>query len=104
MLIKALCDYYDCRNEKDLSEIPEGYGMQAVSWQVHLTEKGEISSINDCRDEVEIPQKTKNKDGTITEKPSKIKKSQGRSRCRSVRKKLQSVQILLNIVRCIFSD
>ena len=40
MLIKALCDYYDCRNEKDLSEIPEGYGMQAVSWQVHLTEKG----------------------------------------------------------------
>mgnify|MGYP001028163109 FL=1 len=74
MLIKALCDYYDCRNEKDLSEIPEGYGMQAVSWQVHLTEKGEISSINDCRDEVEIPQKTKNKDGTITEKPSKIKK------------------------------
>lgn len=74
MLIKALCEYYDCRNEKEPSAVPDGYSMQAVSWQIHLTETGEIASINDYRNEVEIPQKTKNKDGTVTEKPAKIKK------------------------------
>ncbi len=74
MLIKALCDYYDYKSEKKQSTIPDGYDVQPVSWQVHLTENGEISSINDYRNEVEIFQKTKNKDGTITEKPKKIKK------------------------------
>jgi len=74
MLIKALCDYYDCRNEKESSKVPEGYAMQAVSWQIHLTQEGEIASINDCRQEIEIQQKTKNKNGAITEKPAKMKK------------------------------
>lgn len=66
MLIKALCDYYDCQNEKESSAMPDGYAVQAVSWQVHLTENGEISAINDCRNEVEMPQKA--------DKPAKIKK------------------------------
>lgn len=74
MFIKALCDYYDYQSEKDTSVVPEGYGIQAVSWQVHLTDDGQISAIVDCRDESEIIQKVKSRDGAVKEKPPKIKK------------------------------
>lgn len=72
MLIKALCDYYDCQKEREPTTVPKGYQKQPVSWRIHLTADGEIASVNDYREEVKIKQKTKNKDGT--EKPPKIKK------------------------------
>ena len=73
MLIKALCDYYDHQKEQETSTLPKGYQKQPVSWQIHLTANGEIASINDCREDVEMQQTTKKKDGT--EKPKKRKKS-----------------------------
>lgn len=72
MLIKALCDYYDCQKEREPTTVPKGYQKQPMSWRIHLTADGEIASVNDYREEVKIKQKTKNKDGT--EKPPKIKK------------------------------
>ncbi len=72
MLIKALCDYYDHQKEQETSTLPKGYQKQPVSWQIHLTANGEIASINDCREDVEMQQNTKKKDGT--EKPKKRKK------------------------------
>ncbi len=59
MLIKALCDYYDYQKEQETSTLPKGYQKQPVSWQIHLTANGEIASINDCREDVEMQQNTK---------------------------------------------
>lgn len=47
MLIKALCDYYDLKTGQSRSELPDGYSLQQVSYQVLLRENGEIAAIND---------------------------------------------------------
>lgn len=57
MLIKALCDYYDLKTGKSRSELPNGYSVQPVHYQVLLRENGEIAAINDFRETKEIPQK-----------------------------------------------
>ena len=59
MLIKALCDYYDCQKEREPTTVPKGYQKQPVSWRIHLTADGEIASVNDYREEVKIKQKQK---------------------------------------------
>lgn len=75
MLIKALCDYYDYQADKAPCTMPNGYAAQSVSYQVLLTENGEIAAINDYRKTITIQQKPKkNKDGSITELPDKTKK------------------------------
>lgn len=47
MLIKALCDYYDLKVEQSRSDLPEGYSVQKIHYQVLLRENGEIAAIND---------------------------------------------------------
>lgn len=54
MLINALCDYYDLKTRKSQSSLPEGYAAQEISFQIRLTEDGEIAAIVDMRDPVEI--------------------------------------------------
>lgn len=57
MLIKALCDYYDLKTQKNRSSLPDGYEMQAVHFQILLRENGEIAGINPYTDSKEIPLK-----------------------------------------------
>ncbi len=57
MLIKALCNYYDLKTGQSRTELPDGYSVQPVHFQVLLRENGEIAAINDFRETKEIPQK-----------------------------------------------
>lgn len=79
MLIKALCDYYDLKTGQSRAELPDGYSVQPVHFQVLLRENGEIAAINDFREKQEIPQKNgKVKEKLVpreTELPERSKKT-----------------------------
>ena len=52
MLIKALCEYADFLEETGQDKVPDGWGYQDVSYRIMLTPDGEVSNIDDVREEV----------------------------------------------------
>lgn len=59
MLIKALCDYADKREKNSREkEIPSGWCEQQVHFMINLSADGRIVSIDDIREEQEIPSKS----------------------------------------------
>ena len=77
MLIKALCEYYDLKAEKNPSSLPNGYDEQDVHYLVLLRENGEIADIVDYRLDEELPQKNgKNKIRKVPRKVALPQRSQ----------------------------
>ena len=56
MLIKALCDYYDVKEKKSVTDdAGDFFSTQAVNFMIHLNMEGKIIAIVDIRKEETIP-------------------------------------------------
>lgn len=54
MLIKALCDYYDCTVKSSIEMLPEYLSEQNVHYMILLSEDGDMEKILDIRKKTEI--------------------------------------------------
>jgi len=55
MLIKALCDYYDVKEKKSVTDDTANFfSTQSVSFMIHLNQEGQITAIVDIRKEENI--------------------------------------------------
>lgn len=77
MLINALCEYADFLNKNGQDKVPEGWGMQDVSYRIMLTPEGDISNIIDIRDEISsVDKKGNNKTKKMAAKITLPKRTQ----------------------------